>query len=118
MRIAPDVSNFVKIFAHSPYDFYDYAETADGKLYSWGRNKTGTLGNVRLYPLAANGDLAGTSSLMAADYPNSWDVTSPMQVDPLTATPMGVNSPYCVANPMASGWHRLDLRSSLSSTPT
>jgi alpha-tubulin suppressor-like RCC1 family protein len=102
VQIAPSVTNFVKIFAHSPYDFYDYAETADGKLYSWGRNKTGTLGNG-VYGLAANGDLAGTSSVMEANYPNSWDVTSPMEVNPLTATPMGVNSPYCVANPTGSG---------------
>jgi alpha-tubulin suppressor-like RCC1 family protein len=104
VRIVPDASNFVKIFGHSPYDFYDYAETGDGTLYAWGRNKTGTLGNG-VYPLAANGDLAGTSSNMAALYPNSWDVATPTIVNPLTATPMGVNSPYCVANPTADGCH-------------
>jgi alpha-tubulin suppressor-like RCC1 family protein len=64
VRIVPTVSNFTKIFTHSPFLFYVYALTADGTLYSWGRNKTGTLGNG-VYPLAANGN-SGTSSEMAA----------------------------------------------------
>lgn len=101
VQIVPGVSNFVKVFANSAYDFYDYALTADGKLYSWGRNKTGTLGNG-VYPLAANGNV-GTSSNMAAQYPNSWDVPLATLVTPMTAQPKGVNSPYCVANPTANG---------------
>src|SRR5262249_27371966 len=40
VQIVPGVSNFSKIFANSAYDFYVYAQTEDGKLYSWGRNKT------------------------------------------------------------------------------
>jgi alpha-tubulin suppressor-like RCC1 family protein len=101
VQIVPGVSNFTKIFANSAYDFYDYAQTADGKLYSWGRNKTGTLGNG-VYPLSANGNL-GTSSNMAADYPDSWNVATATLVDPMTVKPMGVNSPYCVTNPTATG---------------
>ena len=99
VQIVPGVSNFVKMFTNSAYDFYVYALTADGKLYSWGRNKTGVLGNG-VYPRAANGN-PGTSSNMAAIYPNSWDVPLATLVTPMTAVPKGVNSPYCVANPQA-----------------
>jgi alpha-tubulin suppressor-like RCC1 family protein len=99
VRIAPNVTDFVKVFANSAYDFYDYALTADGKLYSWGRNKTGTLGNG-VYGLAANGN-EGTSSQMEATYPNSWDVPLATLVSPFTVQAKGVNSPYCVANPTA-----------------
>jgi alpha-tubulin suppressor-like RCC1 family protein len=91
VQIVPGVSNFVKVFANSAYDFYDYALTADGKLYSWGRNKTGTLGNG-VYPASSN---------MAATYPNSWDVPLATEVSPFTAQPQAVTSPYCVANPGA-----------------
>ncbi len=59
VRIAPSVSNFAKIFTNSAYDFYDYAQTTDGKMYSWGRNKTGTLGNG-VFPDPANGDAVGS----------------------------------------------------------
>jgi alpha-tubulin suppressor-like RCC1 family protein len=99
VRIVPSVSNFVAVFGNSAYDFYGYAQTADGKLYSWGRNKTAVLGDG-VYPLAAGGNL-GVSSNMAATYPNSWDVPLATQVDPLTVKAKGVNSPYCVANPNA-----------------
>jgi alpha-tubulin suppressor-like RCC1 family protein len=97
VQIAKDAGPFAKVWSNSAYDFYDYAMTVDGKLYSWGRNKTGILGNG-VYPLAANGNL-GTSSNMCATYPNSWDVTVPTLVDPLHVTPKGQNSPCCVANP-------------------
>jgi alpha-tubulin suppressor-like RCC1 family protein len=100
VRIAPGVSNFKQLFTHSPFLFYDYAITTDGALYSWGRNKTGVLGNG-VYPLSANGN-SGTSSDMSATYPNSWDVTSPMLVTPFTTQAVGINSPYCVQNPTAA----------------
>jgi alpha-tubulin suppressor-like RCC1 family protein len=99
VRIVPGVSNFTRVFAHSPFDFYDYALTDDGHLYSWGRNKTGTLGNG-VYPLAANGN-GGKSSQMSAQYPNSWDVTTPTLVEPFTVMPEGANSPFCIAHPDA-----------------
>jgi alpha-tubulin suppressor-like RCC1 family protein len=100
VRIVPKVSNFVRVFTHSPFLFYDYALTRDGKLYSWGRNKTGVLGNG-VYPLAANGN-SGTSSDMAADYPNSWDVPLATLVTPFTTPATGVNSPECVMHPDAA----------------
>ena len=103
VRIAPTVSNFKQLFTHSPFLFYDYALTADGTLYSWGRNKTGTLGNG-VYPLSANGNL-GTSSQMAGEYPNSWDITKPTVVTPFTTQPIGQNSPECVAHPDAADCH-------------
>jgi len=100
VRIAPSVSNFKAVFAHAPFLFYDYALTTTGDLYSWGRNKTGTLGNG-VYALAANGN-SGTSSNMSATYPNSWDVTKATLVTPFATPAKGENSPYCVANPDAS----------------
>lgn len=104
IRIAPSVSNFVNVWGNSAYDFYDYAITADGKIYSWGRNKTGTLGNG-VYPDPANGDAVGLGSEMAAAYPNSWDVTTATLVDPMNSTPHGANSPECIANPDAGSCH-------------
>jgi len=86
-------TTFQQLFATSPYVFYDYALGTDGKLYSWGRNKTGNLGNG-VYP---------ANSTQAAQVPNSWDVTTPTVVSPLTLTKgTPTQSPYCVANPTAS----------------
>jgi alpha-tubulin suppressor-like RCC1 family protein len=100
--IVPAVSNFTRIFANVAYDFYDYAQTADGKLYSWGRNKTGTLGNG-VYAAAANGN-SGTASDVAAHHANSWDVSTATLVTPFTTPPQGVLSPCCpAAEPDASG---------------
>jgi alpha-tubulin suppressor-like RCC1 family protein len=103
VRIAPSVSNFKAIFTHAPFLFYDYALTTNGDLYSWGRNKTGVLGNG-VYPLAADGN-SGASSNMAATYPNSWDVTKATLVTPFTTPAKGENSPYCVAYPDAGACH-------------
>ncbi len=66
VRIVPTISNFSKIFANAAYDFYDYAMTDDGKVYSWGRNKTGTLGNG-VIPGASDGN-PGTASDIAANH--------------------------------------------------
>jgi alpha-tubulin suppressor-like RCC1 family protein len=99
VRIAPSVSNFKTIFAHAPFLFYNYAFTTTGDLYSWGRNKTGTLGNG-VYPEAANGS-SGASSAMSAAYPNSWDVPKATLVTPFTTPAKGENSPYCVTHPDA-----------------
>src|SRR5882757_2877133 len=62
--------DFVAIFTAQPYIMYDYAQTANGQLYSWGRNKGGVLGN----------GIVGCSSDVVGTYPNSWDVTSPALV--------------------------------------
>jgi alpha-tubulin suppressor-like RCC1 family protein len=90
VRIIPSRSDFVAVFGSSVYTFYTYAETADGTLYSWGRNKGGVLGN-------------GVVSCVPneyAKYPNSWDMPTPAIVDPLGLTRVNtVISPYCRANP-------------------
>jgi len=95
VHIAPGVHNFTRLFTGPADVFYAYALTADGQLYSWGRNKTGALGNG-VYPM---------NSQQAATYPNSWDVTTPTRVSPMTATDKPVSSPECVQNPgAASCW--------------
>jgi alpha-tubulin suppressor-like RCC1 family protein len=82
-------TDFVAVFATQPFVFYAYAETADGTLYSWGRNKGGVLGNGKV----------GCSSI-ASTYPNSWDVPLATVVTPLAiSTVTMVPSPYCLANP-------------------
>lgn len=50
---------------------YVYAIKKDGTIWSWGRNKTGVLGN---------GTLPGSQE--SADHPNKWDVSKPAQVKP------------------------------------
>ena len=70
VRIAANVHDFKALYTTSQC-FYSYAVTASGTLYSWGRNKTGILGNGVL----PTGD-AGT-------YPDSWNVPVATQVSPL-----------------------------------
>ena len=96
VQIAPSVHNFTRVFANSAYDFYDYALTADGQLYSWGRNKTSTLGNG-VYGVSASGN-SGASDNVEADHPNSWDVPTATLVTPFTTPVKGVLSPCCPAN--------------------
>jgi len=85
--------DFVAIFATQPFVMYDYAETASGQLYSWGRNKGAVLGN----------GVVGCSSDVVGAYPNSWDVTLATAVNPLSLTSTTVGPcPYCVANPTSS----------------
>lgn len=92
VQLAPSVHDFVQIFAGSAYVFYAYAQTKDGRLYSWGRNKTCNLGNG-VCPL---------NSHQAATYPNSWDVRVPTEVSPLTVPETRVSSPWCEANQSAA----------------
>jgi len=85
--------DFVAIYTAQPFVMFDYAQTADGQLYSWGRNKGGVLGN----------GIVGCSSDVVAAYPNSWDVTTPTAVNPLSVTGTTVGAcPYCVAHPTTS----------------
>ena len=88
VRIAKNVTSpFVNLWSNSTDTFYTYAITQDGQLYSWGRNKTGDLGN----------GVVGPNTHEAAAYPNSWDVTSPQPVAPMQVTHTTVvESPYCV----------------------
>jgi len=93
VRIVPSRSDFTAIFGSSVFTFYTYAETADGTLYSWGRNKGCVLGN----------GVISCSPDITATYPNSWDVTTPTIVAPmaLTATTT-VACPYCLLHPGSS----------------
>jgi hypothetical protein len=93
VRLAPAVHNFIKVFGGNCGVFYSYALTASGQLYSWGRNKTGVLGNGIIPP---------TSDILAV-YPNSWDVKTVTAVDPFSLTQNKiVNSPYCLIHPEVS----------------
>jgi alpha-tubulin suppressor-like RCC1 family protein len=71
VRIAPEEHNFKTIYSHA-LCFYCYAMTADGRIFSWGRNKTGILGNDVL----PSGD--------QANHPDSWNVALATEVSPLT----------------------------------
>ena len=71
VRIAPEINNFQAIYSTAEC-FYTYALTRDGKVYSWGRNKTGILGNGVL------------PTGQAAEHPDSWNVPLATQVFPLT----------------------------------
>jgi alpha-tubulin suppressor-like RCC1 family protein len=92
VRIFPASSKVSKVFTGSAAVYYVFVLTSDGELYSWGRNKTGALGNG-VFPL---------SLIEASSYPNSWDVTTPTLVSPLTAPNKPTVSPECVTNPAAS----------------
>jgi alpha-tubulin suppressor-like RCC1 family protein len=90
VRLAPGVHDFVRVFGGASGVFYSYAITATGQLYSWGRNKGAVLGN---------GIVGATPEIMSV-YPNSWDVTAVMPVDPFTLTKIKlVTSPWCLLHP-------------------
>ncbi len=93
VHIATQVHNFKTVFSGTGLVFYAYAMTEDGRLFSWGRNKTADLGNGVL-PM---------NSQQAATYPNSWDVIEPTEVNPFTATDTKTNSPVCIQNQSAGG---------------
>jgi alpha-tubulin suppressor-like RCC1 family protein len=85
--------DWTDLYDGQEYCFYSFARRANGYLYSWGRDKTGVLGN----------GIVGPSSATIATYPNSWDVTTPTLVDPFAiVAPTVTNSPYCTANPGAT----------------
>ena len=52
---------------------YVYVLETDGTLWSWGRNKTGVLGNATSLP----------PSQEVAKFPDKWDVPTPTQIKPL-----------------------------------
>ncbi|APR88645.1 BNR repeat domain protein [Minicystis rosea] len=89
VHIAPDVHDFVNVFTGPADVFYTYAMTSNGRLFSWGRNKTANLGSG-VYP---------QNSQQAATYPNSWDVTVPTEVSPMTAPNQPTPSPQCKNHP-------------------
>jgi alpha-tubulin suppressor-like RCC1 family protein len=92
VHIAPAITNFKTVYTGTAVVPYAYAQTTDGRLFSWGRNKTANLGNG-VYP---------TNSHQAATYPNSWDVDTPTEVFPLTAPNLPTSSPQCIAHPDAA----------------
>ena len=92
VQIAPQIHNFKTVFSGTALVFYAYAMTEDGRFFSWGRNKTANLGN----------GILPRNSQQAAAYPNSWDVTTPTEVNPFTAVDTPTDSPVCVQNPSAS----------------
>jgi alpha-tubulin suppressor-like RCC1 family protein len=92
-RILPEVPHVIEVYSGNAAAFYAYALDRNQRLYSWGRNKTGALGNG-VYP--ATGAQLGT-------LPNSWDVPLATPVDPLNMrTFQCVISPFCVAYPADS----------------
>lgn len=62
---------FTRIFGGGTYSYYKYAMDTDGKLYSWGRNKSVVLGNG----LAVSNESA---------IPNGLDVLTPTEIDPFS----------------------------------
>jgi|SRR5579859_6295728 len=72
--------------------FYAWAEDSNGNLYSWGRNKGGTVGNGEVGP-----------SDQQSSYPNSWDVPWMTPINPFALTAVvPTNSPASPA-PTAAG---------------
>lgn len=62
---------FTRVFGGGTYSYYKYAIDTEGKLYSWGRNKSVVLGN-------------GVSITNESVLPNAIDVLTPIEVDPFT----------------------------------
>ena len=93
VQIAPLVHNFTNLFAGSAACFYMYAETANGQLYSWGRNKSCVL---------ADGVYGGSPDLEAT-YPDSWEQPTITAVNPFALTKIYPStSPICLSNPGAT----------------
>jgi alpha-tubulin suppressor-like RCC1 family protein len=63
---------WARLFCNNWFSFYKYAQDSEGNLWSWGRNKSGVLGN-------------GLFVLQQADHPNALDVLIPTRVYPLKA---------------------------------
>ena len=90
VQIAPQIHNFVAIFAGAAACFYNWAETATGQLYSWGRNKSEVL---------ANGVMGAVPDLEAS-YPDSWEQPTITAINPFGLTKIYPStSPYCLLNP-------------------
>ena len=91
VNIAPGLNNFVGLSEGVCAVWYKYAVDANGQLYSWGRNKSGVLGN---------GVMEGDYILgnIGAAYPNSFDVPYLTAINPfeLTETIL-TTSPECLS---------------------
>jgi alpha-tubulin suppressor-like RCC1 family protein len=90
VRILPEVPDILEVFSGNAATFYAYAIDKNQRLYSWGRSKTGNLGNG-IYP---------ATGAQGSILPNSWDVPLAKHVDPLNLrTHRCVVSPFCKAYP-------------------
>lgn len=89
-----NLHSFVGVWATTNFGFYAYAETLDGQLYSWGRNKALLLGN----------GFNQCSSNQAAIFANSLDVAWPTPVNPLgLSVVIKISCPICAVSPSTSG---------------
>lgn len=86
--------HFAVIYSTNALNYDTYAQDGSGQLYSWGRNKGGPLGNG-----VNECDIFG---VIAATYPNSWDVFWPAPVDPWTVSAISSTCPFCITNPSGS----------------
>ncbi|HEY4207973.1 MAG TPA: hypothetical protein VGM31_14215 [Puia sp.] len=84
---------FKQVYTESALVYSCYAMGVDGRLYSWGRNKGGCLGNGVVEGNPTNGAIGSR-------YPNFADVPWPSQVNP---QPSGTNyqttCQYCLTHP-------------------
>lgn len=89
VNITPGKHDWVDVYAGCAIVWFAYAIDASGQLYSWGRNKGGSVGNGVADPL----DGGNT-------YPNALDVPYITAVNPLAiTTAINVSCLFCVANP-------------------
>lgn len=92
VNIAPGKYDWVDVYAGCALNWAAYAIDAAAQLYSWGRNKSGPLGNGVADPL----DGGNT-------YPNAMDVPWITAVTPLAVTSnIKVSCPICVTSPSTS----------------
>ncbi len=96
IQVAAGINNFVGLGQGQETVFYQFAVDANGKIYSWGRNKAGVLGNGVM-----DGDY--TNGAIAADYPNSFDVPYITAINPFQTGTIQSTSPECLTNPNATG---------------
>jgi alpha-tubulin suppressor-like RCC1 family protein len=102
VQIAASEGPFKALYKNNVDAFYTFAVTADGHLYSWGRNKTANLMNgiVPANPVAG---------LIGATFANSWDVLVPMKVNPFQYKNTEVSSTACLATPTTNGCQTFDI---------
>ena len=75
---------FKNFRAGNTVTFYKYVQDLQGNWYSWGRNKSFSLGNGISLPSYAG--YPGTTGINYADNPNYYDIVGLRKVTPLTQT--------------------------------
>jgi len=91
-NIVPKINNWLEIYSSPNTAYYVYAQTLDGKLYSWGRSKLSVLGNG-LNPTGVEGI-----------YNGDFNVPIPTRVDPLNLKYTFSQTAYtCLINHTALG---------------